>query len=179
MRSRFNLDKAQPKLFDVRSDALATGFDEFEQESPFGETEVPLGRLKPPWSVASSDGSQVEQEYSLVSDIPAPGRFYKIKYGRGGLLETAGHAYGLKQGAERLTRAQAINSHPLNMKFWRPPGNASPRSGYRRRSRMSTHSWGAVSRSTVSGSRPTCVSPNWNGTKKALSIAFRQGIVST
>ncbi|MGE0275606.1 MAG: serine protease [Nitrospiraceae bacterium] len=127
MRSRLNLDETQPGLSDLRSHALETGFDELEQESPFGETEVPLDTLNPPWSMASSDGSQFEQEYSLVSDIPVPGRFYKIKYGGGGLLETAGHAYGLKQGAERLTRAQAINSHPLNMKSWRPPGNAFER----------------------------------------------------
>jgi len=64
---------------------------------------------------------------ALVSDVPAPGRYYRIQYGKGGLLTTAGRAYGLREGPERLKRAQDINNHPLNRKFWGPPANAFDR----------------------------------------------------
>lgn len=105
----------------------ALGSMELGLENPLDETEAPFGSFNPPWLGGSSDGFQFEQEYSLVSDTLVPGRFYKIKYGGGGLLETAGRAYGLRQGAERLKHAQAINNHPLNMKFWQPPKNAFER----------------------------------------------------
>lgn len=103
------------------------GLVELGLENPPGKTGGPFGSFNPPGPGIASDGFQFEQVNSLMSDTPVPGRFYKIKYGGGGLLETAGRAYGLKSGAERLKRAQTINSHPLNMKFWRPPGNAFER----------------------------------------------------
>lgn len=103
------------------------GSMELGLENSFDETDALFGSFNPPGLGISSDGSQFETANSLVSDTPVPGCFYKIKYGGGGLLETAGRAYGLKPGVERLKRAQAINSHPLNMKFWRPPGNTFER----------------------------------------------------
>lgn len=102
----------------------ALGLVEFGLENPLDKTEVSFGSFNPPGPEVSNAGFQFEQANSLISDTPVPGRFYKIKYGKGGLLETAGRAYGLKPGAERLKRAQAINSHPLSIKFWRSPGNA-------------------------------------------------------
>lgn len=59
--------------------------------------------------------------------VPTPGRFYKIQYGKGGLLKTAEKAYKTSSNAERLKRAQQINNHPLNRKFWKTPGNAYER----------------------------------------------------
>lgn len=100
---------------------------EFDLELPFGEMEAGSGSLVPAWLQTASETLEFEEYRSLMSDTPAPGSFYKIKYGQGGLLETAGRAYGLKAGAERLKGAQDINNHPLNRKFWRPPENAFER----------------------------------------------------
>jgi len=58
-----------------------------------------------------------------VAHSPAPGYFYDIRSGDGGLLNTVGRAYGLDQGAQRLRAAQEVNNHPLNRKFWRSPQN--------------------------------------------------------
>ena len=59
-----------------------------------------------------------------AKDMPMPGNFYNVQYQKGGLLTTAGKAYKTGSKAERLKRAQRINSHPLNRKFWKKPGNA-------------------------------------------------------
>ena len=64
-----------------------------------------------------------ESEFPATNE-PKPGRFYKIQYGKGGLLTTAQRAYKTKSKAERLKRAQQINNHPLNRKFWRKPDNS-------------------------------------------------------
>ena len=66
---------------------------------------------------------QHEMADGWASNVPIPGRYYEILAGKGGLLATAGRAYGLGEGAERLKRAQNINNHPLNQRFWRPPEN--------------------------------------------------------
>lgn len=55
---------------------------------------------------------------------PIPGRFYHIQFGKGGLLTTAGRAYGVGPGGERLRLAQRINNHPLNRKFWVQPSKS-------------------------------------------------------
>jgi V8-like Glu-specific endopeptidase len=55
--------------------------------------------------------------------VPTPGRFYIIQYGKGGLLKTAEKAYKTASTAARLKRAEEINNHPENRKFWRKPGN--------------------------------------------------------
>jgi len=65
-------------------------------------------------------------EVSYISQ-PTPGYFYTIQYSKGGLLKTAQRAYGTTTNAERLKRAQQINNHPLNRKFWRKPSNAYER----------------------------------------------------
>jgi hypothetical protein len=49
---------------------------------------------------------------------PTPGRFYQIKSGDN-LLEVAGHAYGVKAGAQRLEFAKLINNANYNCRFWR------------------------------------------------------------
>jgi hypothetical protein len=56
--------------------------------------------------------------------VPVPGQYYRIQYGEGGLLTTAGRAYGVAPGAERLRLAQKINNHPLNRTFWVQPTSA-------------------------------------------------------
>jgi len=83
---------------------------EFEWEYPYAEFEAP-GEL------------DLKPSGALVSDVPAPGRYYKIQAGAGGLLTTAGRAYGLREGPDRLKRAQDINNHPMNRGFLQPPGN--------------------------------------------------------
>ncbi|RMG26253.1 MAG: hypothetical protein D6730_09525, partial [Bacteroidetes bacterium] len=65
----------------------------------------------------------LEAEAAAISTIPRPGAFYKIQYQKGGLLTTAGRAYGLGAGSERLKMAQLINNHPKNRKFWIRPYN--------------------------------------------------------
>lgn len=93
---------------------------EFEPEAPVESPDAP----RPP---AFGKSFNFEGDDSLLSDTPVPGRFYRIKHDAGGLLTTAGRAYGLKEGAERLKRAQEINDHPLNRKFWRAPENGFER----------------------------------------------------
>ncbi|HEU4456422.1 MAG TPA: hypothetical protein VFR81_25365, partial [Longimicrobium sp.] len=59
----------------------------------------------------------------MASD-PKAGEIYAIRKGDT-LLATTSRAYGVKAGtAERLRLAQRINAHPLNRRFWRPPGGA-------------------------------------------------------
>ncbi|HEX9942147.1 MAG TPA: hypothetical protein VGG03_09035 [Thermoanaerobaculia bacterium] len=77
--------------------------------------------LYDPWDPLSGEAAfEVEPE---VASRPIPGRFYAIQFGQGGLLKTAERAYQTTSNAERLQRAREINSHPLNRRFWRPPGN--------------------------------------------------------
>jgi len=72
-----------------------------------------------------------ESEFPATNE-PKPGRFYKIQYGKGGLLTTAQRAYKTKSKAERLKRAQQINNHPLNRKFWRKPDNSFEKKSFSR-----------------------------------------------
>jgi len=67
--------------------------------------------------------------HSELSATPTatPGNFYKIQYGKGGLLTTAKKAYKTGSKGDRLRRAQRINNHPLNRKFWKKPDNAFER----------------------------------------------------
>lgn len=62
--------------------------------------------------------------------VPTPGRFYKIQQGKGGLETTARRAYETKSDSERVKKAQEINNHPLNRKFWRIPKNAYEKKFY-------------------------------------------------
>jgi carbonic anhydrase len=84
---------------------------EYDDEYEFGD-----------WLLADS----LEYE-GHVTKVPTPGSFYEPQFvgkgGKGGLLETAGKAYKLRPGVERLSAAQEINNHCLNRKFWRKPGN--------------------------------------------------------
>jgi hypothetical protein len=63
--------------------------------------------------------------------VPTPGRYYEIQHGKGGLLTTAGRAYGVGSGPERLAHAKAINDHPNNRKFWVNPSNDYERQHFR------------------------------------------------
>ena len=92
----------------------------FEFQPEVDEFEGALGEFE------SGPGGP-ETSTGVFENTPVPGRFYSIQAGGGGLLKTTGRAYGLKDGAERLRRAQSINNHPLNQKFWRPPENAFER----------------------------------------------------
>lgn len=65
-----------------------------------------------------------------VTTSPTPGRYYEIQHGKGGLLVTAGRAYGLGQGPARLAKAKAINDHRQNRKFWVAPANSFERSNF-------------------------------------------------
>lgn len=71
-----------------------------------------------------------ESSRGPVSDVPAPGRYYAIQPNAGGLLTTAGRAYGVAAGAKRLAWAQKINAHPLNRPFRRPTENAFERTHF-------------------------------------------------
>jgi hypothetical protein len=65
-----------------------------------------------------------------ITTSPTPGRYYRIQYGKGGLLKTAARAYKPKSSADHLKWAQTINNHPLNRKFWKKPGNAYERKNF-------------------------------------------------
>jgi peptidoglycan hydrolase-like protein with peptidoglycan-binding domain len=84
-------------------------------------------RLVANGQVAQTGDSELE---TGAATSPIPGRYYRIQYGKGGLLKTAEKAYKTTSNAERLKRAQAINNHPRNRKFWKKPGNAFERTHF-------------------------------------------------
>jgi V8-like Glu-specific endopeptidase len=57
-----------------------------------------------------------------ISQSPQPGAFYRIRKGDT-LLQIAGKAYGVGQGARRLAHAKRINLDPFNRRYWRPPAD--------------------------------------------------------
>ena len=62
-----------------------------------------------------------------ILDRPQEGTFYQIQPGKGGLLTTAGRAYGVGAGSQRLRFAQRISLHPLNRALLVPPRNTFER----------------------------------------------------
>jgi len=58
------------------------------------------------------------RDFATPTLHPRPGCFYRIQFGGGGLLTTAGKAYGVGAGRERLKLAEQINDHPYNHRFW-------------------------------------------------------------
>lgn len=62
-----------------------------------------------------------------ILNQPSEGRFYQIQSGKGGLLTTAGRAYGVGSGSKRLRFAQRISLHPLNRALLVPAKNAFER----------------------------------------------------
>ncbi len=79
------------------------------------------------------DGELIDREVggdSAATTVPTPGRYYAIQHGKGGLLVTAGRAYGLGQGPARLARAKVINDHAKNRRFWVDPSNNFERNNF-------------------------------------------------
>ncbi|SFR32837.1 trypsin-like serine peptidase [Litoreibacter janthinus] len=62
-----------------------------------------------------------------ILTTPKPGSFYRIQFGKGGLMTTTGKAYGVSGGAERLRLAQRICNHPVNRDLLVAPKNAYER----------------------------------------------------
>ncbi|MFQ6550031.1 trypsin-like serine peptidase [Aestuariibius sp. 2305UL40-4] len=67
---------------------------------------------------------------ALERTEPTPGRFYRIQYGKGGLLTTTGRAYRVSAKDDRRRLAKKINEHPYNRRFWRPTRNAWERNHF-------------------------------------------------
>jgi V8-like Glu-specific endopeptidase len=72
--------------------------------------------------------SSIEELNGLTPDsalsTPMPGRYYKIQFGKGGLLKTTSRAYNVPLEPNPIKLAQLINEHPYNKKFWRVPESA-------------------------------------------------------
>jgi V8-like Glu-specific endopeptidase len=84
-----------------------------------------------PYQFGSSDLGLASSSVDLpILKMPTPGRFYEIQQGKGGLETTAHKAYKTKSNSEQVERAQEINNHPLNRKFWRKPENAHEKKFY-------------------------------------------------
>jgi hypothetical protein len=64
-----------------------------------------------------------ESRRAPILTVPEPGSFYQIQAGNDNLLTTAGRAYGVGPGGERLRYAQRISSHPFNRTLLVPPHN--------------------------------------------------------
>jgi carbonic anhydrase len=64
-------------------------------------------------------------------DVPTPGQFYRIQHGKGGLETTARRAYNTRSNSQQVERAQEINNHPYNRRYWRSPNNQHERRHYR------------------------------------------------
>lgn len=62
-----------------------------------------------------------------ILDTPKPGNFYRIQFGKGGLMTTTGKAYGVSSGGERMRLAQRMCNHPLNADLLVPAKNAFER----------------------------------------------------
>ncbi len=70
---------------------------------------------------------RLKQRGLPILDQPKEGAFYQIQPGKGGLLTTAGRAYGVGSGSQRLRFAQRISLHPLNRALLVPPKNSFER----------------------------------------------------
>ena len=54
----------------------------------------------------------------LPTTEPRPGCFYRIQYGKGGLLKTVSRAYGVTDNNEKMWLAERVNNHHYNRLFW-------------------------------------------------------------
>lgn len=70
------------------------------------------------------------QSGARFTNAPTPGAFYKIQFGKGGLIRTAARAYGVPLRPNPIRLAKLINDHPYNRRFWRSPKNAFERRFY-------------------------------------------------
>jgi hypothetical protein len=76
------------------------------------------------------EGESPDGKASMPTTTPRPDHYYQIQQGSRSLLTTAGRAYGLAAGAERLRRAKEINAHARNRRFWRAPQNDFERANF-------------------------------------------------
>lgn len=75
-------------------------------------------------------GGAVINPGALPTTTPQPGRLYLIQGGTN-LLSTAGAAYGVGSGSQRLALSKLINDHPANAnKRFRPPSGTFETNNY-------------------------------------------------
>jgi hypothetical protein len=93
------------------SDDYRESLDDWVLEDSLGENPQLFTPIPNP-----SPGCPVNME------IPKPGCFYRIQYGKGGLLTTTTKAYGPDlappNSQKRLDLARKINDHSYNRRFW-------------------------------------------------------------
>jgi Lysine-specific metallo-endopeptidase len=114
------------RFVDEVFDGLAEEYDAGYDERLDADLDFKRDRFDEYFDEVLDEALSESESIALVTNVPTPGRFYDIQPGQGGLLITAGRAYG-GSGPERLLRAQQINNHPLNRKFWRSPSGSFER----------------------------------------------------
>lgn len=93
-----------------------------------------------------------------VSDVPVPGRWYRIRKGDS-LLKVAGKAYGLGAGGERLERSKWINEVPANAVYFRKTDAGFERNVYGPNIISFSPKFACETDDAIAGGKGSCFAP--------------------